>query len=265
MQHKIHQIQSFLRYRMKAKGLHALHSPFVFDFASKVLHDKTDFPEYKLLDDGQKALLADFMDYANSDLYAKTLDGKPCRDASQIEELKEQGKQALGQQKLLFRISNYLRPNNILDIGTINGLNTFALGLGNPQAKIVGMTNCAASAEIVEKNLHLAGRTEFQIKIQDFDDVLEASIFEFNSFDLIFFSKNNSHAFILEIVEQYIDKLNDNSLVIFEAIYRSKEMTKAWKQIKNHPKVSLSMDLYHFGLIFFKSGIIKQHFVLRNS
>ncbi len=250
---------------MKAKRLHGLHSPFVFDFASKVLLDKTDFPEYKLLHDGRKALLADFLDYANSDLYAKTLVGKPCQFAIQIEEFKRQGKQAFGRQKLLFRISNYLKPNNILDIGTNNGLNTLAFGLGNLQAKIVGITNCEASAEIVEKNLYLIGIKEVQIKIQDTDQQSETSDFKFNNFDLIFFSRNNSDAFILEKIEKHIEGLNENSLIIFEAIYRSKEMTKAWKQIKNHPKVSLSMDLYHFGLIFLKSGIIKQHFVLRNS
>jgi len=40
-------------------------------------------------------------------------------------------------------------------------------------------------------------------------------------------------------------------------------MDEAWKQIQEHEQVSLTIDLFQFGLVFFRKGIAKQHFTLR--
>jgi len=39
-------------------------------------------------------------------------------------------------------------------------------------------------------------------------------------------------------------------------------MTEAWEEIKNHPEVTLTIDIFQFGIVFFRKGIEKQHFVL---
>jgi hypothetical protein len=40
-------------------------------------------------------------------------------------------------------------------------------------------------------------------------------------------------------------------------------MKDVWQQIKNHPQVTVTIDLYKFGLVFFRTGQRKQHFKLR--
>jgi hypothetical protein len=40
-------------------------------------------------------------------------------------------------------------------------------------------------------------------------------------------------------------------------------MTKAWEEIKNHPTISISVDLFFFGIISFRKGQVKEHFKLR--
>ena len=37
-----HRFKQYLKYRIKAKSRHGVHSPFVYDFAEKVLRDKSD-------------------------------------------------------------------------------------------------------------------------------------------------------------------------------------------------------------------------------
>lgn len=47
-------------------------------------------------------------------------------------------------------------------------------------------------------------------------------------------------------------------------IYHSKAHTAAWKDLANRPEVTLSIDLYKAGLLFFDTGMKeKQHFVQR--
>jgi hypothetical protein len=40
-------------------------------------------------------------------------------------------------------------------------------------------------------------------------------------------------------------------------------MEEAWKVIKNHPKVSVTIDTFQWGLVFFRREQEKQHFVIR--
>ena len=51
--------------------------------------------------------------------------------------------------------------------------------------------------------------------------------------------------------------------MIFDDIHWDKSMQKAWNEIKNHHKVKVSIDLFYFGLIFFRKEQEKEHFILR--
>jgi hypothetical protein len=62
----------YLNYRLTAsngKG-HGMHSPFVFDFITKVLNDKTAYPEYGKVEALRKQLLAENTDLEVEDFGA---------------------------------------------------------------------------------------------------------------------------------------------------------------------------------------------------
>lgn len=39
-------------------------------------------------------------------------------------------------------------------------------------------------------------------------------------------------------------------------------MQQAWQQVKQLPQVTVSIDLFHFGLLFFRKEQVKEHFKL---
>ena len=43
----------------------------------------------------------------------------------------------------------------------------------------------------------------------------------------------------------------------------SDEMKEAWVEIKAHPRVKVSIDLFSMGLAFFREGIVKQDFRIK--
>ena len=58
-----------------------------------------------------------------------------------------------------------------------------------------------------------------------------------------------------------IKKTDENSILIFDDIHWSEEMELAWKEIQNHPLVTVTIDLFFIGIVFFrKENIVKQHF-----
>lgn len=56
---------------------------------------------------------------------------------------------------------------------------------------------------------------------------------------------------------------DDDSVIIKYDIHRSKENEKEWNEMINDADVDLSIDCYHFGLIFKMQRKEKQHFILK--
>ncbi|HEX8547054.1 MAG TPA: class I SAM-dependent methyltransferase, partial [Cytophagaceae bacterium] len=81
--------------------------------------------------------------------------------------------------------------------------------------------------------------------------------------DMVFFDANHKYDPTLNYFNLCLQKVHEESIFIFDDIYWSKEMTKAWKEIIAHPSVILSIDLFHFGLVFFRKNQPKQHFKLK--
>ena len=53
------------------------------------------------------------------------------------------------------------------------------------------------------------------------------------------------------------------SVWIFDDIHWSKDMEEAWEIIKNHPQVTVTIDTFQWGIVFFRKEQEKEHFVIR--
>jgi hypothetical protein len=40
-------------------------------------------------------------------------------------------------------------------------------------------------------------------------------------------------------------------------------MSEAWEEIKTHPKVTVTIDTFYWGLVFFRNEQPKEHFKIR--
>ena len=60
-----------------------------------------------------------------------------------------------------------------------------------------------------------------------------------------------------------MEHINEDSCLIFHDIHWSKGMRKAWDGICADQRVIFSIDLFEMGLVFFKKGVPKQHFILK--
>ena len=65
--------------------------------------------------------------------------------------------------------------------------------------------------------------------------------------------------------EQLLPTINNNTILIIKHIHASPDMEKAWIIIKNHHSVTVSIDTYKWGFVFFRNEQQKEHFVIRTS
>ncbi len=81
--------------------------------------------------------------------------------------------------------------------------------------------------------------------------------------EMVYIDGNHTKNATLSYFNQLLPKVTSQSILIFDDIYWSSEMEDAWEQIKNHPKVTVTIDLFELGIVFFNPELSKENFVLR--
>jgi predicted O-methyltransferase YrrM len=254
----------YLRYYISASNGrgHGIHSPFVFDFVIHVLNDKRTFYAYNKIEDCRFTLLSDTTALEIRDFGAGSVSGNTKKKtiasiAKHVAKPKKWG-------QLLFRIVNYYQPQTILELGTSLGLSAAYMSMGNSKAKLITCEGAPAISAIAKKNFASLGLGQIEMVTGNFDDRLDGILNQLATIDLIFIDGNHRKEPTLRYFKQLLGKKNDQTILIFDDIHWSKEMELAWKEIREHPQVMLTIDLFFIGLVFFRKEFkVKQHFVLR--
>jgi hypothetical protein len=56
--------------------------------------------------------------------------------------------------------------------------------------------------------------------------------------------------------------MSENGMLILDDIHYSRAMEHAWEALKNDPRVTTSMDMYHIGILFVNKHFLKKHYKL---
>jgi predicted O-methyltransferase YrrM len=259
------QIKAYLKFLWHSKNEHAVHSPFVFTLITKCFYDKKPKPEYALLKKYRNALLANKNTIQVTDFGAGSKVFKS--NERQVSKIAQKAGISEKRAQLLFRICNYFQPEHVLEIGTSLGLATSALALGSrtigTKAKITTLEGCPETAKIAQKQFQEFGFTNIDSIVTEFENYLSDPRLSTFDFRLIYFDGNHSKKATLNYFELLLPTVHNDSVWIFDDIHWSAEMEEAWEIIKKHPKVSVTIDTFQWGLVFFRYEQPKEHFVIR--
>lgn len=241
-----------------AKG-HGVHSPFVYNLIRNVLLDKREFYAYEAIEDCRKDLLKDKRVLNIEDFGAGSRSQKSNqRTVSAIAHSSLKPKKF---SQLLFRIVNYYQPGNILELGTSLGITSAYLASANDNAKVVTMEGSEEIAAIAQSNFQKLHLKNISLLVGNFDQQLPVFLTNVEKLDIVFIDGNHRLEPTLRYFEMLLSKIHEGSILIFDDIHWSKEMEMSWKQIQEHPLVTVTVDLFFIGLVFFrKENKVKQHF-----
>ena len=255
----LYQAIQYIKFLFKSTNQHGVHSPFVYNLVTKCFYDTANYEAYKNISAYKKQLLQDHTKITVTDL------GKGSQVTKQqkrtISEIAKNAGTTNKRAKLLYRLSAYFNFENILELGTSLGIATHAMSLANPKSKITSIEGCPMISEYTKtifkkhhlKNIHLISG--------HFNEIIKNQTPQ--TFDLVFFDGNHQKEATLQYFETLIQTTHYNSVFIFDDIYWSKEMTEAWETIKQHPKVTVTIDTFFWGLVFFRKEQVKEDFVIR--
>ncbi|MCE3280411.1 MAG: SAM-dependent methyltransferase [Bacteroidetes bacterium] len=250
----------YLNYRKLRTNAHGIHSPFVFDLYNKVFTNKTPFYAYSQIENIRKELLKNDTKIIRTDLGAGS--SKKHSQVRSVKDITSAAAKSPKHAQLLFRLVNFFQPQTILEIGTSLGLSTMYLAIANSKSEVMSIEGCPETRKIALKNFKEAGLTNIKSLEGNFNSVLPDILSSVKKLDLVFFDGNHKKAPTLSYFLQCLEKAHNESIFIFDDIYWSKEMAQAWSEIKAHPKVTVTIDIFQMGIVFFRAEQAKQHFVL---
>ena len=254
-------ILDYIKYLLKAKDEHSLHSPFVFDFYTKILKDKTLYKEYTEIETLRKILLSDNRIININDFGAGAKTNKSIQRTVNDIAQKSLKKPHLAQ--FFYRIIKYYQYSSILDLGTSLGLTTAYLGKANQVTSLKSFEGCGETAKIAQETFDKLSLNNIEIITGNIDETLPRELQKIQKLDFVFFDANHRYEPTIRYFEQCLSRAQEDSCFIFDDIYWSEEMKQAWTTIQNHESVSVSIDFFWVGIVFFRKKQPKQHFVLK--
>ena len=241
---------------------HGIHSPFVFEFITKVLNDDRYFYAYDSIEKLRQLLLLDDRQLTIEDFGAGSRINK-----TGFRTVKKIAQSSLKPKKfsqLLFRIVDHYSPTTILELGTSLGITTAYLASAKAASSVVTLEGSPAIAGVARNNFSKLNLLNIQLLEGNFDETLSMALEKMGKIDLAFIDGNHRYEPTVRYYRQLIPALHEYSVLIFDDIHWSKEMEKAWEEINQDPLVMLSIDLFFIGLVFFrKDNKVKQHFTIR--
>lgn len=243
-----------------SKG-HGVHSPFVYKLIRDVLMNKhvplifDQIEDYRAVLKFDKSII-EVVDYGAG---SKSLSGN-FRKISNI------ASSSLSRRKyaqLLHNLVKYCEAENILELGTSLGITTCYLATANNKATVHTIEACPKILEIavdIFKNLNISNIKYHKGR---FNDKMPEVLNDMSVVEFAFIDGNHSKEATLYHFNKILPYTTDNSILVFDDIYWSKEMTEAWESIKQNDAVCTTIDIFQFGIVFLNQNLKKQNFRIR--
>lgn len=261
MSEQLARISSWARHLVQARTRHGVHSPFIFDLVEQVLRPTAPVPGGEAIEKLRDDLFESEQVIRVNDLGAGSrvldLPIRPVRDIARTS-LKP-AKQA----RMLYRLAQWCDPATIVELGTSFGLTTLYLARGAEEARVITVEGCPQIHRIARHHFELLRQTNIEAVLGSFNNTLPQLLKTLERVDMAFIDGHHAEEPTVELFTRLAERAHNNSVFVLDDIHWSTGMERAWERVKQHERVTVTVDLYDLGLVFFRQEQAPQHFRLR--
>lgn len=246
-------VGDFIKFSFSADTVDTLDSPLLFGFYQNVIINKRKKNvELEIIEKIRNLFLAD-QSYISISAYGagSKLSRKKQTRVSQVARHATSSRHKCS---LLYRIAEHFQSNTILELGTNLGIATRYLAAASHSQSIITVEG---HTPILEKAKSYTLSPKVRAINTDFQTYLEECTLLKHQFDMIIIDGDHNYAATIENYN-YCKKLlseSDSRILIIDDIYWSRDMKRAWKDIKVMNDASVYIDLFLFGVILFDKRI----------
>lgn len=252
-----YRIKTFISFYFQAITKYNVHSAFVHDFVLYVLDTDKEYYIFDPIEDERKLLLRSNEKLNITDHGAGASGVK--QSTRTVREIAKKSLSSPNKLRMLFNLVHNYPCDVILELGTSLGISSAYLASANIKAKVITIEGDPAIANIAASIHESLGLSNIDMVVGQFDHTLAKFLKSNAPIDIAYLDGNHKKEPTLEYFNKIAHHMHHKSIVVIDDIYWSEEMTEAWHVIINDPRVTLSIDMYDIGIVFFNTSLSKQH------
>lgn len=258
-----HFVSHFFKHYWSATRIDVLHSPFVFDLYNSCIARQGVPPATPEIEKLRKAALHNDSLVTQTDLGAsgqkKRVRKKTVRFFARTHA------KPVRLARIIHRMVHHYAYTRIIELGTSLGFTSAYISTAlPPEGQLITIEGAEEIAAVARLHFNKLGCSErINLLTGNFDEVLPGVLAKQERVDLGFIDGNHTYEATMNYFNQFLAKVHNGSVLVFDDIYWSRGMTRAWEEIKAHPEVRVTVDLFFIGLVFFRKEQAVEHFRLR--
>lgn len=255
-----HQIKAYLKHKRRAKYRkgHSIHPPFAFDLVRHYFFEKHPYYHFDEIEEIRQALLKNKQLIEIEDLGAGSKVFKS--NKRKIGQIAKYNTTPKKQGELISRLVCCLKPKTIIELGTSLGIGTLYLAKPNSKAKVHTIEGCRNIAGVAQSTFAQGNIKNIEQHIGTFENQLPKVLQQLETIDMVYFDGHHGYDATINYFNICRPKASNSAIFIFDDINWSKEMNAAWTKIIEHPCVSISFDLFRFGIAILNLDVHKQNY-----
>lgn len=236
---------------------HGVHSPFVYHLITQVIDERCSY--YRI----------DDIEFIRKQLLFKEdvipVPGKPSEKGNLVRTVGDITRREAISPKhgaLLFRLTNYFKPKNILQVGGKTGLSTLFLTSYSSATKCLSLKNIPEYAPISDWVYVKAAQAPIDSRIGGFAETLPPALKDMHQLDFAFFNLYDKQTDYFGLFTNCLRHAHAETVFVFEGINANHRMKAFWKQVYTHPETTVAIDLYSMGLVFLNKKLHKRMYTI---
>jgi predicted O-methyltransferase YrrM len=257
----VERLKDYINYLYHAKSKYWIHSPFVFDFTMNVLLAKYPLPP-KPIEKLRKDLLENHTILEITDLGAGYNGNQQFYKKKTIAQITRSSARRTKTGAFLYRFLHHYQPKNVLELGTNLGFSTLYQASAVPEMSFYTVEGCPNLCQKAKEHLSKFGFNHVKFVNSSFEQALRFFSEDNIKWDYVFIDGHHTYEATLQYVTDLLPMMNKYSFIILDDIYWSSGMKKAWQELITQNEVSVSINLFHLGILCLSRPQAKQDFVL---
>ncbi len=252
------QIEEYIYYWITSFNKYKIHSPYIYRLVTEVFEKQLLYEDFERIERVRDDLkdndtVIDVIDLGAGSRAFKTHKRKISRIVRKSVKKEKYG-------HLLFMMIRHLRANSILELGTSLGITTAYLASAHPNTRVITIEGSESIAAVADENFKKLHLKNIELVVGNFDNELKKICEERQKFDLIFIDGNHREVPTINYFNTVLPFCHNDTVLLFDDIHWSEEMQEAWEYIKNHEKVTCTIDIFEMGIVFLRKEFRqKQH------
>jgi len=249
---------AWLRHWLLRVDDHSIHSPFFYEFYTRVIKVKPDYTAFADIENFRSALLANQNPIEVTDLGAGSK-----HFSSRMRPLAAVAATSpapAAQAHFYYRLAAFFKPKITIELGTSFGLSTQYIQRGTPGV-IYTFEGCPAIAAIAHLQFDYVGLNTIKLIEGDIDERLPHVLDQLPQVDFALLDANHRYEPTVRYFNALLRKSKPGTVMVVDDIHGSREMETAWNTLRKNELVHTDVDLFSCGLLFFDPAVTKQSWI----